>query len=93
MQVPAQVVDQRGALGDEALAVVDEQTHVALAARQARDGQGVEALAGCGPGDRDGGDRVGLAAGSRLERRVSAISFGATRSAINVSGAHAIYRS
>jgi hypothetical protein len=42
--------------------VIDEQASVELAARRPRDAKGVEALTGRGAGDRDGVDRVGLAA-------------------------------
>jgi hypothetical protein len=70
VQVPAQVVDQRGALRDEALAMIDEQADVELASGQSRDGQGVESLADRGSGDRDGVDHVGLAALARRAARV-----------------------
>jgi hypothetical protein len=35
--VPAQIVDQLGALRDEALAVIDEQPHVELRSGEPRD--------------------------------------------------------
>jgi hypothetical protein len=72
VRVPAQVVDQGGALRDEALAVIDEQADVELAAREPRDWKGVESLADRGPRDRDGVDDVGLAALARGAARVGA---------------------
>jgi hypothetical protein len=58
VQMPAQVVAQRGALRDEPLAVIDEQSDVELRAGQLRDWQAVEAFAQRGAGDRDGIDEV-----------------------------------
>ena len=61
VQVPAQVVAERGALRDEPFAVIDEQPDVELRAGQLRDRQRVEAFAQRGARDRDGVDGVGLA--------------------------------
>ena len=68
--MPAQVVDELGALRDEPLAVIDEQPDIELGARQLRDGKGVEAFADRGSGDRDGVDHVVLAALARGAARV-----------------------
>ena len=69
MKVPAQVVDQRGALRDEALAVIDQQPDIKFGAGQLRDRELVEALAQRRPCDRDGIDRIGLAALARRAAR------------------------
>jgi hypothetical protein len=61
VQLPAQIVDQCGALLDEAIAVIDEQPDVELDARQVRDGQRLKALADRRSRDRDGIDSVRLA--------------------------------
>ena len=61
VQLPAQIVDQRGALLDEPLAVIDEQPDVELGPGQLRDRQRVEAFAQRRAGDRDGVDAIGLA--------------------------------
>jgi hypothetical protein len=60
--MPAQVVAQRGALSDQVFAVIDEQTNIELGSGKLRDGQRVEAFARRRARDRDGIDRVGLAA-------------------------------
>ena len=65
VQAPAQVVDQRRPLTDEPLAVVDQQPHVALGPGELSDGQRVEPFTDRGARDRDGVDRVGLAALAR----------------------------
>jgi hypothetical protein len=76
VQVSAQVVDQRSALADEPLAMIDEQPHVKLGASQSCDGERVEAFSDRNTCDREGIDDVGLAAlacliacaGSQLRR-------------------------
>ena len=60
VQLPAQIVDQRGALLDEPIAVIDEQPDVELGAGQLRDRQRLETLADRRAGDRDGVDAIGL---------------------------------
>ena len=67
VQVPAQVVAQRGALRDEPLAVIDEQPDVELGAGQLRDGQRVEAFAQRGARDRDGVDERRTCRDSRAD--------------------------
>ena len=80
-RLPAQVVDQRGALRDQALAVIDEQPDIKLGARELGDGQRVKPFADRRPRDRDGIDRVRLAAlaGGRYARRPSASAAPARR--------------
>ena len=69
VEVPAQVVAQAGSLCDETLAVIDEQPNVELGPRELRDRKRVDSFADRGPGDRDGVDRVGLAALARRDAR------------------------
>jgi hypothetical protein len=58
VQVPAQVVDQRGALGDEPLAMIGEQPDLELGAREPCGGQGLKTFAQRGASDHHGVDRV-----------------------------------
>jgi hypothetical protein len=62
MQPPAQIVDQPRPLSDQPLAMVNQQPHVELAARELRDRQRLDAFADRGPRDRHRVDGVGLAA-------------------------------
>ena len=45
VEMPAQVVAQCGALGDQAFAVTDEQANIELRSGELRDGQRVETFA------------------------------------------------
>jgi hypothetical protein len=76
VQVPAQAVLDPGALGDEVLAVVDEQLDLLGFVVDGRRRQAVDALPERRAGDRDGVERVRLA-GAAL--RAPPISLGATR--------------
>jgi hypothetical protein len=60
VQVPEQVVIDRGAHADQAFAVVDEQPRVELRTGELGHRQRVEAFADRRAGDRDGVDDVGL---------------------------------
>ena len=62
LALPAQVVDQCGALPNEAFAVIDEQPNVELGAGELRNGQRIESFADCCPRDLDGIDQIRLAA-------------------------------
>ena len=77
VEVPAQAVLGPGALGDQVVAMVDQQAHLALGAVEGAPPAG--RLAQGRPGDREGVDRVALAGLARLERRAPAMSLGGTR--------------
>ena len=53
MQVPKQVVIERGAHPHEPFAVIDQQPNVELDAGQLRDGEPLDALPERGAGDRE----------------------------------------
>src|ERR1700756_3141152 len=59
--MPAQVVDQRGALADQAFAVINQQTNLELDTGQPRGRQTVRTLGERRPGNSDRVDAVGLA--------------------------------
>jgi hypothetical protein len=61
VQLPAQIVDQRGALLDEPFAVIDEQPDIELGPSELRDRQRLNALADRRAGDRDRVDAIRLA--------------------------------
>src|SRR4029453_3892326 len=61
VQLPAQIVDQRGALLDEPFAVIDEQPDIELAPSDLRDRQRLDARADRRAGDRDRVDAIRLA--------------------------------
>ena len=79
VQVPAQVVDQRGALRDQPLAVIDEQPDVELGAGELRDRQRLEPFAQRGARDRDARRSRRTCRARAPTLRAPAISFGATR--------------
>ena len=78
VQVPAQVVVKRGALRDEALAMIDEQPDVELGPGQLRRQADCRGLRAARPGRSRSRRCVGLAA-LAAHRGAPAISFGGTR--------------
>jgi hypothetical protein len=62
MQMPAQVVDQLGALRDEAFTMIDEQPDIELGAGESCDRERVKFFAQRRPRDQDRVDDVRLAA-------------------------------
>jgi hypothetical protein len=70
VEVPLQRVVERDALASQALAMVDQQPQIELAALQLRRWQGVHAFTQYGPSDRDGVDAVGLSARASAAPRV-----------------------
>jgi hypothetical protein len=62
VQVPEQVVVERGANANEALAVIDQKPDLELDAGQLRDRQPIDAFSQRGASDRQRVDAIGLAA-------------------------------
>lgn len=78
MEVPAQIVDQRGALLDQTLVVLMDQPDLQVNSSQSRGREVLQAVRERGAGDRERVDRVRLPAGRDMGSRL-AIRCGARR--------------